>query len=120
MIILGVDPGVYGAMAFVNDDRTTTPIVFRMPMDGTGRHGYDLDSITDIIFDLLPDKLIIETHTVRPQEWKKFYGLSRNKQESIDLALEHYPSLDNEITKISDDGIAEAVLIAEYGYVIDG
>ena len=42
MIILGVDPGVYGAMAFVNDDRTTTPIVFRMPMDGTGRHGYDL------------------------------------------------------------------------------
>ena len=143
MIILGVDPGVYGGMAFVHDDKDTAPIVFRMPMDGTGRHGYDLPSIMDIIFDLLPDVLVIEkvtrpaslvrwrglfegigaaleleTHTVRPQEWKKYYGLTKNKQESIDLALEHFPSLDTEITKISDDGLAEAVLIAEYGYVI--
>ena len=103
MIILGVDPGVYGGMAFVHDDKDTAPIVFRMPMDGTGRHCYDLPSIMDIIFDLLPDVLVIEkvtrpaslvrcmgifegigagleieTHTVRPQEWKKYYGLTIN------------------------------------------
>ena len=60
MMILGVDPGVYGGMAFVHDDKDTAPIVFRMPMDGTGRHGYDLPSIMDIIFDLLPDVLVIE------------------------------------------------------------
>ena len=72
------------------------------------------------LFEGIGAALELETHTVRPQEWKKYYGLSKNKQESIDLALEHYPSLDSEITKISDDGIAEAVLIAEYGYVIDG
>ena len=141
MIILGVDPGVYGAMAFVAQDPGETPIVYKMPMDGSGRHGYQLSVIMDYIFDKMPDIFVIEnvtrpaslvrcqglfegigaaleidTYTVRPQVWKKHFGLSKNKQESIDLALELYPDLDSEITKISDDGIAEAVLIAQYGW----
>jgi len=143
VIILGVDPGVYGALAFVVQDPGETPIVYRMPMDGSGRHGYQLDVISDCIFANMPDLIVvekvtrpaslvrcmalfeglasgleIECMTVRPQVWKKHFGLTKDKQGSIDLALELFPGLDSEITKISDDGVAEAVLIAQYGWFI--
>ena len=67
------------------------------------------------IFEGIGAALDIDVITVRPQVWKKHFNLSKNKQESIDLALHIYPQLKEYIKKSSDDGIAEAALIAEYG-----
>jgi hypothetical protein len=50
---------------------------------------------------------------VTPQKWKKYFGLSRNKKESIELAKELFPEA-SELLTASKDGRAEALLIAEY------
>lgn len=62
-------------------------------------------------------------HLVAPQVWKKEYGLGSCKEDSIALACELFTcnSVDftvNPVTgrKKAMDGIAEAALIAEYGY----
>lgn len=52
--------------------------------------------------------------TVPPSVWKRHFGLSADKQESIDLAHKLYPSTKKGITKKGDDGLAEALLIARW------
>ena len=47
---------------------------------------------------------------IQPQTWKKALGLSKDKQESLDLAKKLY----NETFKLSQDGLAEALLIWHY------
>ena len=141
MIFLGIDPGIQGGIVVLCDDHfDVEPIAYPMPVDGTGAHGYLIHSIVDIIIEAQPDQIVIEkvtrpaslvrcmgifegigaaldidVITVTPQVWKKHFNLSKNKQESIDLALRIYPELKEYIKKSSDDGIAEAALIAEYG-----
>lgn len=56
-------------------------------------------------------------YTVQPKEWKKYFGLTNIKQESIDKAHEHYGPIDMKTStrcKFESDGIAEAILIAHY------
>jgi hypothetical protein len=60
----------------------------------------------------LGEALGYEVVTVRPQEWKRHFGLGPVKADSIALALKKWPSLKRTITKASDDGLAEAALIA--------
>jgi hypothetical protein len=48
---------------------------------------------------------------VTPQRWKKFYGLSRDKTASINLAKEKFGSA-WKWDKRAEDGIAEAALMA--------
>jgi hypothetical protein len=147
--IMGVDPGTKGAI-FSLTVEPTEPIIFKkaneslrktyeywpMPMNGKGRHNYNLDAIAAIVREVFPNFLIIEkvtrpaslvrcmgifeavgatlgieTHTVRPQVWKPFWKLSTDKAESIARAQTLWPGL--ELRK-KDDGIAEAGLIAEY------
>lgn len=58
----------------------------------------------------------LEVVYVRPQKWKKFYGLSRNKQESFDEARKLFPNNHEEFKrKTVDEGRVEAALIAAYG-----
>ena len=55
---------------------------------------------------------------VTPQKWKKFFGLSADKCESIRKAKELFPDVNLKRTprcKVDHDGMAEALLIAEYG-----
>lgn len=58
-------------------------------------------------------------HYVRPQEWKKYFGLiGTDKQASIAKCKELYPDVDlkrTERCKTDSDGMAEAILIATYG-----
>ena len=54
---------------------------------------------------------------VRPQEWKKHHALGADKAQAIGLAMRKWPEL---TLKKSDDGVAEALLIADWlraGYV---
>jgi hypothetical protein len=48
---------------------------------------------------------------VTPQRWKKFYGLSRDKTASINLAKEKFGSAWRWDKRV-EDGIAEAALMA--------
>lgn len=49
---------------------------------------------------------------VRPQSWKKMFGLDRDKNKSILKAKQLFPKAD--ITLKKHDGRAEALLMAEY------
>ena len=60
----------------------------------------------------------IEILLVPPQKWKKAYDLGSDKQKSIEKCQEMHPELSLLPTsrcKKPSDGMAEAVLIAEYG-----
>lgn len=55
---------------------------------------------------------------VLPQKWKKFYGITADKNTSIDCAQRLFPLVDLRATdrcKKAHDGKAEALLLAEYG-----
>ena len=59
----------------------------------------------------------ISYQTVRPQVWKKEFGCTSDKQTSIDTAHRLFPGVDlrkNEKCQKDHDGMAEALLLAEY------
>lgn len=52
---------------------------------------------------------------VRPAEWKRAYGLTgKTKDASRSKALELFPSLASQLTRVRDHGRAEALLIANW------
>lgn len=62
--------------------------------------------------------LNIETIEVLPQVWKSAFKLSKDKQKSMDLCLKLWPESKSLIYGKKGgmlDGVAEALLIAEYG-----
>lgn len=139
-MIIGVDPGRFGGIAFLGKK----PSVVAMPA-ATG-HDYRLDDILLLLGSqratTKPDLLVIErvtrpasltrcmgifegmgvalgyrVVTVRPQEWKRHFGLhGGDKYQSMKLAGELFPELKDEFRRVTmDDGKAEAMLIAQYG-----
>lgn len=50
--------------------------------------------------------------TVTPKVWKKSFGLSKEKSESLALARQMWPTAP--LTRVKDNGRAEALLIAEW------
>jgi hypothetical protein len=55
---------------------------------------------------------------IAPVTWKRHYGLSSDKQASIDLAKKLYPGvnlLKTQRSRVEDDNMAEALLLAHYG-----
>lgn len=107
-------------------------------MPATSGHNYDIDAISAMLDGQPPDILVIErvtrpatltrcmgifegigtalgyrVETVRPQEWKGYFNLGRDKQLSLDLAKERFPILAHEFKRVTrDDGKAEALLLA--------
>lgn len=60
---------------------------------------------------------------VPPQKWKKEYSLGHNKGDSITVCKRLFPSvslLPTERCRTDSDGMAEALLMAEYGRRISG
>lgn len=53
---------------------------------------------------------------VLPQKWKKAYALSSDKNPSLILARELFPDNINDFRLIKHDGLAEAALIAKFGF----
>ncbi len=59
----------------------------------------------------------IRTVLVRPQTWKASLGLTRSKSTSLEMAREIWPENAEESFRLKKhDGMAEAALIAKYGY----
>ena len=131
-MIVGVDPGRWGGIAVIGKS------TFVVPMPAKDGHTYYIDEMYAMLDGQFPDLLVIErvtrpasltrcmgifeglgvaigyrVETVRPQEWKKHFGLGPNKQASLDLARERFPHLSHEFKRVTrDDGKAEALLIA--------
>ncbi len=63
------------------------------------------------------DALRIPYELVRPQKWKKAFSVTGDKNSSIAVAKRLFPGIDlhrTERSRKDDDGLAEALLMAEY------
>jgi len=59
----------------------------------------------------------VKMHMVTPQLWKRIIGANKDKQRSIMLAEQIFPTVNLLFPRCTNksDGVAEALLIAEYG-----
>lgn len=141
--VMGVDPGATGAWALVNDGWATVHdcpmfggilsesgrILLRRAQPGLvcayveyaasrpGQGGRSIFSF-GVNYGAWLGVLSYEgvrVEIVTPGVWKKYYGLTRDKDESLAKALEVFPAMAKELTRKKDHGRAEALLIAEYG-----
>lgn len=142
MLFVGIDPGAKGGIAVIHDNGTvvlthscdygfyagvigrykpeevliTVENVHAMPGQGVTSmfsFGEGFGKIQGICLALGH-----EIRTVEPRKWKGAYGLSKDKWESIVLAQRLFPYanlLPTPRCKKMSDGMAEALLIAEYG-----
>lgn len=65
------------------------------------------------------DQAGIPVRMVTPQKWKKYFDLPADKAEAVRLAASHFPGSTKQFYGPRGglrDGIAEAALIALYGY----
>ena len=52
---------------------------------------------------------------VSPSKWKAYFGLSKDKSASRQMATERFPEHSQQFARVKDDGKAEASLIAAFG-----
>jgi crossover junction endodeoxyribonuclease RuvC len=140
MIVLGIDPGVKGALALYDtqERRVTTH-----DMPDTTASLYDLISALPKIDVCVVEKPFypkmigvqnvariaeaygrikavlfgrgIAVREVRPAEWKAALGLSSSKSASRELAGCCFPDDADQWARVRDDGRAEAALLAWFG-----
>lgn len=139
-LYVGIDPGKSGALAVLYPDGTVKTVPFSQAsyivtlneiknhevmcclekvgaMPGQGvvsmfNFGHNLGFIEGVLqASLIPYQL------VPPQTWKKEFSLSSEKTKSIEVCQKLFPTanlLATERSRKPSDGIAEAVLMAEY------
>lgn len=144
---IGIDPGSKGAVAVIDDNDSVLGIydlskniedywylyTYLVNDEGAivcvedvcGRPGQSCAANTTFMklagYAELLGFFLGDFHKVKPQVWKKHFGLifgkeltkTEKKHKSIDLAKELFPSVEDQLTA-SKDGRAEALLIAKY------
>jgi crossover junction endodeoxyribonuclease RuvC len=143
--ILGIDPGISGAIAFYFPDHPERISVEDMPIVAG-----EVDAVTlaKRISAMAPDVAILERvnampgqgvsstfkfgrsygvvigvigaatiplHLVTPAKWKGHLRLSSDKEMARALALRLFPACSDHFKRKKDHGRAEAALIARYG-----
>ena len=141
MIYIGIDPGKSGAMAIIfegMDETVLTPFdereythllrdlnsqiskaclehVGAMPGQGVTsmfNFGQNFGYIKGLL-----EAYQISYELVRPQKWKKEFGITGEKNNSIEVCKRLFPGVSlrrTERCRKDDDGMAEALLMAEY------
>lgn len=140
MIYIGVDPGKKGALATIYDDgaayvmplneRTMIVVcrtlagsqtrcclekVHAMPKQGvasTFTFGEGYGYIKGVL-----ESFGVSYQEIPPQQWKKEFGLNSEKRNSIEVCHKLFPDVSlraTERSKVDSDGMAEAMLMAEY------
>ena len=143
--ILGVDPGVSGAIAFYFPLATN-----RVAAEDVPTAGSEIDPVTLMrrLKQMGPTFAMVEqvsampgqgvssmfkfgaaygtvrgviaaleipVHLVAPSKWKKHFRLSADKEQARALALRLFPASSQHFERKKDHGRAEAALIARYG-----
>lgn len=142
--IMGIDPGVSGAVAFYFPDYPNRIAIFDAPSVGKE---INAPALTELIHTYKPTICYIEsvnampkqgvtssfnfgqaygcvrgvvaacgvpTVLVSPRKWKAFFALDSDKEKSRRLAIMKWPD-GGHFNRKKDDGRAEAALIALYG-----
>lgn len=142
--IMGVDPGLNGAISFYFPSHPERVSVDDMPVVAGDINCVE---IAALIRQLRPDIAIVElvhampkngaasmfkfgsgygairgvlaaldvpTHLVAPSAWKKHFRLTADKEQARALALRLFPAVGDRFARKKDDGRAEAALIARY------
>jgi crossover junction endodeoxyribonuclease RuvC len=154
MLIIGIDPGISGAIACMEDYKIIARVkwVKDMPtipkstgkglqvdahalasmMCGIGECRVQIEAVSAMpgqgvtsMFSFGKSAGIIEGvlaayeipySFVRPQAWKKKFGLTgKDKDASRGLCLREHPEVADRLTRKKDNGRADAILIARYG-----
>ena len=142
MYYLGVDPGLHGGYALLENNEVKIARAFDRGEfldlindlmraqqatrccleDVSARPGQGVVSMFHfgVIFGWLKGVLDlgeISYQEIRPKTWKKEFGLNSDKKKSIDVCLQLFPDVELKRTpkcRIPHDGIAESLLMAEY------
>ena len=142
MIFIGIDPGKKGSMAIIDGKGETAPMVIpfkeiawldalkvldafhcravvekvgAMPGQGVTsmfNFGMNFGWIQGVL-----DTLNIPYELVSPQKWKKEFSVTSDKNTSIEVAKRLFSGVNLKATercKKDHDGMAEALLMAEY------
>lgn len=139
MIYIGIDPGKSGSMAIIDGDEISlVPFepreyiraiagladrkavcclehVSAMPRQGvvsTFNFGSNFGWIQGVL-----DSFGVSYELVRPAKWKKEFSVTADKNSSIAVCKRLFPDvslLRTENCRKDDDGLAEALLMAEY------
>jgi crossover junction endodeoxyribonuclease RuvC len=140
MIYIGIDPGAKGAMAVIQDsDVAVIPFrsedyiryledikhnypcvccieeVHSMPKQGVSST-FALGRSYGWLLGML-DTIGVPYQLVKPQTWKKEFGLNSDKTKSIAVCKRLFPNvslLRTERSRKEDDNLAEALLMATY------
>lgn len=144
--ILGIDPGISGAIAFFYTEAPTRVIVEDVPVVA-GEINARL--LADRIKNFSPDVAMIERvgampgqgvtsmfnfgvsfgqlkgvistleiplHYVTPSKWKRHFNLPSEKDAARELAIRMFSPCAQSFARKKDHGRAEAALIARYGF----
>ena len=143
-MICGIDPGISGALCFFYYKERKI-YIHDLPIIGKEINGKELsiyfyDFIPEHVFlervnsfgmgrqsafnfgqgvgviKGVLQSLSVPFSLVTPQEWKKFYHLSKDKNKSRSTATNLFPKNSEDFQRKKDDGRAESALIAHYGY----
>lgn len=144
MTYIGIDPGKSGAIAIILEDGSVVTATFSEEAYRHLLRQYSKDSfaIVEQVCGFSPPGVKIGStsifnfganygwiqgvlysyaipyQTVVPRKWKKEFSLDKDKSKSIQCAKQLFPNANlfrTERCTIAHDGIAEALLMAEYG-----
>lgn len=144
-IVMGVDPGISGAVAFYFPMVPERVAVDDVPIAGGEINVHELARLIRIHrptlavlerVSAMPGQGVtsmfnfgrsygdvrgvigamdVPLHFVTPQKWKKHFNLSSDKDQSRQLAIRMFPKAAESFRLKKHDGRAEAALIALYG-----
>lgn len=155
MHVIGIDPGLFGAIAVLSSNGTLL-VIHDMPVFAVTkriggkdrvRHHVNVHEVGTILRPFVGQRAIVELvnalpnngavqafqfgfatgaihgaagalgmrlETVRPQEWKKHFGLPADKSAARQFATRRWPSFAEKFKRVADDDRAEAALIGLY------
>ena len=130
MLIIGIDPGISGAICFFQNGEITD--VIDMPSMADGKKNKRqinsqqvFNEVSERIINIPKKEIIVvieqvsamqlSMYFVRPAKWKKYYGLIKTEKDaSRTKVIEIFPYISNKLSKKKDSNKADAILIANF------
>ena len=139
MVYIGIDPGARGGIAIIQGNNVQVFPYSNQALRYICQLSSDMSSVVVENVHAMPGQGVTSMFTfgrnfgyilgvleafqmqytlIDPRTWKNYFGISADKQSSIDKCKELYPGINLLPTKRcrkESDGMAEAVLIARWG-----